>query len=173
LGFVGKIKKISFKPILGFPGHKKGSTHSIKACSFSETKVDDILWSIREIEKRGFTPYKDIALGPCEAMREHSYTIDPIGDIYKCAILSGRKEYAIGNIADNLTEVYFSPQNVSFMTIEMPDKCKECKYIPICGGGCRNGAISQKANINTICCEKEYFENVSTKIVISEACEKQ
>lgn len=168
MGFHDEIGKIAFKPILGFPGHKKQSAHLIKACTFSETNVDDIFWFIQEIEKRGFKPYKDIALGPCEAMREYTYTIDPSGDIYKCATLAGRKEYVLGNIDDDPTEVRFNSQNVAFMTVDLWKKCKECKFIPICGGGCRIGAILQKGDLDALCCEKEYFEKVSTKLVVSE-----
>ena len=140
----------------------------IEPCSFSETNVEDIFWLIQEIEKRGFKPIKDIALGPCESMREHTCTIDPSGDIYKCATLAGRKEYAIGNIDDDLVKIRFNPINVAFMTVDLWRKCKECKFIPICGGGCRIGAILQKGNPRAILCEKEYFEKVSTKLVVSE-----
>ncbi|MBT6690418.1 SPASM domain-containing protein [archaeon] len=168
MGFNDEIEKMSFKPILGFPGHKKQSVHSIKACAFSETNVDDIFWLIQEIEKRGFKPYKDIALGPCEAMRDHTYSIDPSGDIYNCVTLAGRKEYALGNIKDDPTEVRFNPLNVKIMTANLWRKCKDCKFVPICGGGCRVGAILQKGDTDALCCEKEYFEKVSTKLVISE-----
>ena len=173
LGFVGAIEKMLFKPILGFPGHKKGSTHSIKACSFSDTNVEDIIWAIKEIEKRGFTPYKDVALGPCEAMRENSFTIDPTGDLYKCAILSGRKEFSIGNIQDDSTEVLFSARNVASMTADVWKTCKDCKFVPICAGGCRNGALAQGKSIDAVCCEKEYFNKVATQLVASEACKEQ
>jgi len=168
MGFGDEIEKIAFKPILGFPGHKTWSSHMIEPCSFSETNVEDIFWLIQEIEKRGFKPIKDIALGPCESMREHTCTIDPRGDIYKCATLAGRKEYAIGNIDDDLVKIRFNPINVAFMTADLWRKCKECKFIPICGGGCRIGAILQKGSPSAILCEKEYFEKVSTKLVVSE-----
>jgi uncharacterized protein len=92
-----EIKEIAFKPILGFPGHETWSAHHIQACRFSETNVDDIFWLVNETEKRGFKPLKKIALGPCEAMREHTYIIDPTGEIYKCAAMVGRKEYSVGN----------------------------------------------------------------------------
>ena len=162
------IKEIAFKPILGFPSHERCSSYMINACTFSETKLDDILWLIQETEKRGFKPLKKIALGPCEAMREYNYTISPDGDIYKCAALAGRKKYAIGNVNSDPVDVYFSPQNVAFMTIDAWKLCKDCKFIPICGGGCRVGAISQKGDLNAILCEKPYFEKVSKKLVASE-----
>lgn len=168
MGFGDEIKEIAFKPILGFPGHEKESLHLIEACTFSETNLDDLLWLIRETEKRGFKPIKKVALGPCEAMREYTYTIDPTGDIYKCAAMAGRKEYAVGNIDNDSEEILFNPKNVAFMTADLWRKCKKCKFIPICGGGCRIGAILQKKDIYAISCEKEYFEKVSTKLVVSE-----
>ena len=91
MGFKDEIKEIAFKPILGFPNHEKKSIHKIKACTFSETNVDDFFWLVQETEKRGFTPMKKIALGPCEAVRDNSFTIDPSGGIYKCSAMAGRK----------------------------------------------------------------------------------
>ena len=167
-GFSDEIKEIAFKPILRFPGHEKRSAYPVKACTFSETKVDDILWLIQETEKRGFKPLKKIALGPCEAMREYNYTIGPDGDLYKCAALAGRNEFAVGNIANDPIENRFNPRNVDFMTVDAWQKCKECKFVPICGGGCRAGAITQKDNIFAILCEKEYFEKVTTRLIVSE-----
>ncbi len=163
-----EIVKMAFKPILAFPGHEKKSSYRIEACTFSETNVDDIFWLVQEIEKRGFKPYKDIALGPCEARREHTYSIDPSGDIYKCASLAGRKEYALGNIDDDPAQIRFNPNNVAFMTADPWRKCKECKFIPICGGGCRIGAILKKGDMGAVSCEKEYFEKVSKRLVASD-----
>jgi len=54
------------------------------------------------------------------------------------------------------------------MTAEPWRKCKKCKFVPICGGGCRLGAISLNGNMDSVACEKKYFENVSTKLVASE-----
>lgn len=168
VGFSDEIKEIAFKPILGFPGHEKRSAYPIEACTFAETKVDDILWLIQETEKRGFKPLKKIALGPCEAMREYNYTIGPNGDLYKCVALAGRNEYAVGSIENDPIENRFNPRNVDFMTADAWKECKECKFVPICGGGCRAGAITQKDNMFAIACEKEYFEKVTTRIIANE-----
>lgn len=162
------IKEIAFKPILGFPGHKEKSNHHIEACTFSETDVDVFLWLTKEVKKRGYKPYTRIRLGPCDAVRENSYTIDPSGNIYKCAAMAGRTELSIGNISDDYEKVFFSRQNVAFMTADPWKKCKMCKFIPICGGGCRLSAISTDDNINAVTCEKRYFEIVSTVLVKGE-----
>ena len=168
MGFTDEIKQIAFKPILGFPNHKKNSIHKIDACTFSETNVDDLYWLIQETEKRGFTPLKKIALGPCEAVRDNSFTIDPSGEIYKCSAMAGRKEYSVGNVNKDWEISSFNSVNVSFMTSDAWKNCMNCKFLPLCGGGCRLGAIMQKGNLDAISCEKEYFEKVLNKLIISE-----
>jgi len=168
LGFTDEIKEMAFKPILGFPNHENCSSHQIEACTFSETNVEDIFYLNTEIEKRGFNALKKIALGPCEAMRENSYAIDPSGLIYKCAAMAGRKEYSIGNIKNDDSNNFYTSNNIAFMTSDPWKKCKNCKYIPICGGGCRMGALLQSGDVSETSCEKEYFEKVTTKLIMSE-----
>ncbi len=162
------IKEIAFKPILGFPGYKEKSHHHIKACSFSETDVDVFPWLTNEVKKRGYKPYTRIRLGPCDAVRENSYTIDPSGYIYKCAAMAGRTELSLGNISDDSEKIFFSQQNIAFMTADPWKKCGRCKFIPICGGGCRLSALSTNDSISAVTCEKRYFERVSTALVKDE-----
>lgn len=168
LGFTNEIEKIAFKPILGFPNHKKNSIHKIDACSFSETNIDDFYWLVQETEKRGFNPMIKIALGPCEAVRENSFTIDPSGIIYKCSAMVGREEYSVGNVTKDWDSSSYNSVNVSFMTSDAWKNCMNCKFLPLCGGGCRLGSLMQKGKLDEICCEKEYFEKILSKLIISE-----
>jgi len=168
MGFKDEIKEFAFKPILGFPNHEKESIYKIEACTFSETNVDDIFWLVQETEKRGFTPMKKIALGPCEAVRENSFTIDPSGEIYKCSALAGREKYSVDNVNRDWDNASFNSVNVSFMTSDAWKNCMSCKFLPLCGGGCRLGALMQKGNLDAISCEKEYFEKVLNKLILSE-----
>jgi len=162
------FKKIAFKPILAFPGHKTSSAHAIEACTFAETNMEDFFWLITETEARGLPSYRKLGLGPCEAMRDYTYTIDPIGNLYKCAAMAGRKEFCIGNISDDLEDILFSPQNVAYMTSDAWRQCKKCPFVPLCGGGCRLGAVSASGSFDAIACEREYFERISTRFVASE-----
>jgi uncharacterized protein len=168
MGFKDGIKEIAFKPILGFINHEKNSEYKIKACSFSDTNVDDLFFLIKETEKRDFTPMKKIALGPCEAVRENSFSIDPSGEIYKCAAIAGRKQFSIGNVNKDWNKQSFDSVNVSFMTSDAWKNCLNCKFLPLCGGGCRLEVIMNEGSINEVSCEKEYFEKVLNKLIISE-----
>jgi len=168
LGFTpDDITDISFKPILSatnkLPVLNNGmdSGHS---CTFSDMKVSDIAWLHDEVEKRGFKNTIDgIAIGPCCATREHTFTIDPWGRVYKCPALVGREEFIIGDIKDSQT----THRNTQFMTVDLwrDPFCQPCSYRPICGGGCRGSSVTQSGDFGKIACEKPYFDNVAMELV--------
>lgn len=175
LGFTpDDIGDITFKPILA-PTNKlavlNNAMDSGHACTFSDMKVSDIVWLYDEVEKRGFKTTDHIAIGPCCATREHSYTIDPWGKIYKCPALVGREEYIIGDVHDSQTNY----RNIQFMTVDLwrDPFCQPCSYRPICGGGCRGSSVTQSGNFEKIACEKVYFENVAIELVKKEHVREQ
>lgn len=167
LGFTPEdIMDITFKPILA-PTNRlpvlNNSMDSGHTCTFSDMKVSDILWLREEVEKRGFKTKEGIAIGPCCATREHTYTIDPWGKIYKCPALVGREEYITGDIHDAQDNY----QNTRFMTVDLwrDPFCQPCSYRPICGGGCRGSSVTQSGDFGTIACEKPYFDTVALELV--------
>lgn len=165
---------VTFKPILAATGplpvlnNAMDSGHS---CTFSDMKVSDILWLYDEVTKRGFRTTEHIAIGPCCATREHSFTIDPHGKIYKCPALVGREEYITGDVGEH-PENY---KNTQFMTVDLwrDSFCQPCAFRPLCGGGCRGSSVAQSGDFQTIACEKPYFENVAMEIVKREAVQNQ
>ncbi len=160
-GFNGNLRRIGFKPIFSSLESAKRPGGSLTTCAFSDINVDDMLWLRRETEKRGFPCQGGIALGPCEAAREHAYTIDPLGRIYKCPGSAGMDEFVIGNINDD----QLNYRNTQFMTFDPCEICSGCSYIPLCGGGCRMGAYIKKGDFQDIACEKKYFDKATPEIV--------
>jgi uncharacterized protein len=161
------ITDITFKPILA-PTRAlpvlNNAMDSGHTCTFSEMNVSDILWLRDEVEKRGFRGLGDgIAIGPCCATREHAYTIDPHGKIYKCPALVGREEYITGDV----NAPQGNHRNTRFMTVDLwrDPFCEPCSYRPICGGGCRGSSVTQSGHFERIACEKPYFENVALELV--------
>lgn len=74
----------------------------------------------------------------CSADTENSFLIDCHGDMYKCWNDIGIKEYSIGNI---LSEQGFDgnvTRMIDYITFDptKDEECGECKYLPICMGGC-------------------------------------
>ncbi len=160
-GFSGHLKRVGFKPIFSSLEAAKRPASSLNTCTFSDIKVEDMLWLRRETEKRGFPCEGGIGLGPCGAAREYTYTIDPLGKIYKCPGSAGMDEFVIGDINDD--ELNY--RNTQFMTFDPCEICRDCPYIPLCGGGCRLGAYIKKGDFQDIACERKYFDKAASEIV--------
>ncbi|HUK55138.1 MAG TPA: radical SAM protein [Nitrospiria bacterium] len=175
LGFTpDDILDITFKPILAATNRLpvlNNAMDSGHACTFSDIKVSDIAWLHDEVGKRGFKTTDHVAIGPCCATREHTYTIDPWGSIYKCPALVGRKEFMIGDVREPET----NHRNTQFMTVDLwrDPFCQPCAYRPICGGGCRGSSVTQSGDFRKIACEKNYFENVALELVKKEYFNEQ
>lgn len=104
----------------------------------------------------------------CTADKINDFVIGPEGDIYKCWCDIGIKERSISNIMnqesnDNLA-LY-----MDYMSYDptLDEKCTECKYLPLCMGGCPHRRISDFE----VCSEQKYIldEYISecTKVILS------
>jgi len=154
-GFRGHIEELAFKPTLG----PNRAIHC-----FADCPSEDFLWLVDEIEQRGFRASQRIYLGPCEAQKAYSFTIDPYGELYKCPAFVGMPRYAVGNIKQTLlTDMYYR-----FMIREPQwwHRCQGCPYVPLCCGGCCYSAYLKGGDIGDIVCEKHYLEKVALKLVV-------
>ncbi len=85
--------------------------------------------------------YPQRSLVHCTAEGSHGYVIDPDGDLYKCWLDVGNKSLKCGSIDKPFL---VTAEYARWVLSELPQKCKECEYLPICCGGCaahrvRNG----------------------------------
>ena len=71
--------------------------------------------------------------GFCLAKSKHSLVIGADGSIYRCNECSLDKTKATGSISKGVecNEAYDY-----FMSINLPNECNECRFLPICQGGC-------------------------------------
>ena len=124
------------------------------------SNVGDMLFLIRETEKRGFKSGMGVSLGPCEVSKEYSYTIDPFGKIYKCGGFVGRKEFVIGD----LSKQGFNYKLAQFMTTDTWRG--DCRDVPICL--CAAAVVVLLRMLNTVifkrlhvivCILKRYLRN--------------
>lgn len=160
-GFNGDLERVDFRPIFSNFESMKLPHMTHKTCAFSDIQGEDILWLRDEVENRGFRAGEGVALGPCEACREYTYTIDPGGKIYKCPGFVGKEDFAIGNLQEDA----LNHRNTRFMTVDLWKRCKDCPYIPLCGGGCRSSAYVKDGDFEEVTCEKEYFQKVALELV--------
>ena len=125
-------------------GIVRGSTQACSAYSgncLSESIVGEVLsklWSKAEME--GFTLYTK----PfhrwiyCGLYADSQFTVTPNGELYKCWEHAGDEQHLMGNINENgnIDNIKYSFYDwMSHNPLEN-EECKECVYLPACGGGC-------------------------------------
>jgi len=121
------------------------------------------LWLYQEAKKRGFNIPQKFVAGPyCLATRIHSAVIEPNGDLRKCFITVGQKEFVFGNIFS--TNECYDP---NFDEFDYLKEClsKGCPFVPICGGGCRFQAYVSSGSLSKPYCQRKIIEKINKGLV--------
>lgn len=125
-------------------GIVRGLTESCSAYSnncFVEEEIGPVLYDLWDAaEKQGFfyniRPARHWMY--CGLYGDNQYTVTPDCEVYKCWEHAGEKEHCIGKLDENgnLTDIRFAFYDwMSHTPMECED-CKNCAYLPNCGGGC-------------------------------------
>lgn len=77
----------------------------------------------------------------CGASNDSFFVVDPDGYLYRCWNEVGRIEQSFGNIN---TGIGMNNENTKWMLLMTHDKCEECKFLPICSGGCPSRYFTNK-----------------------------
>ncbi|MDU7535568.1 MAG: radical SAM protein [Peptostreptococcaceae bacterium] len=137
----------------------KDACNSYSGQCFLEEDLGNVLeelWSI--LEKNGFKvyekPFKKYTF--CGLYGDAAFTITPNGDLYKCWEHVGNERHRIGKINNdgNVSETfaaYFEWMSRNPLNIE---ECKECVYLPACGGGCTSISFNNNGTYNAPGCYK-------------------
>lgn len=89
--------------------------------------------------------------GQCYACHYNSAVVDPLGNLFKCTVTMSDKSKKVGNLDEGLIN---SQNYYEWVDYNLPDECLNCKFLPICQGGCRAGYLG--------------YMNVSCKRIIPE-----
>ena len=119
-------------------------------CETSVEKLNDI------IEKNGYVvPQSFGRKAPCAMSCQNKFFIDCNLNVYKCELLLNHEECKVGHIeldgnfvksSGFYNQMAFSPFNFS--------ECKNCKFLPLCGGGCPATVYVNKNKKDGNVCEK-------------------
>lgn len=129
-------------------GHVEGNTDSSKDFAENCLSAEEFARVYADFENLLFsrslnTDYPMPTRMNCGADYLYSYVIDADGEMYKCLNDIGIKEKSIGNIGalEDISQLVQNPnQNYSKYLTWSPfdfEKCKRCKILPICLGGCQ------------------------------------
>lgn len=95
-----------------------------------------------EVLENGFEEYK-LTDHPC-SYATNNCTIKPNGEVVFCASLEDIKEAQLGNVKNKpLRDIWFSKKHMNFQKLKIKDliDCPNCKYVRVCGAGCRSNAV--------------------------------
>ena len=157
--------RVDFSPIQ--PALKGGKTlPAMQECARTSSQsqagiIEKIIDLKSEALQRGFKTQIEPNYNICGMdMDGCLLVIDPLGRIYTCPAFVGREGFEVGAIEDeDLTyDENLKPRQV-------PQECLNCKFFPICGGGCRYGAYLEYGDSRRILCDKDYFEKLTNKAI--------
>jgi len=83
----------------------------------------------------------------CAAVSPHSFVIEPDGNLHKCWSDVGDVNAYIGNIKE---PIELNPKLLQWLNYNPIDKnpgCGECKFLPICWGGCPYVYLKKQDNL--------------------------
>lgn len=93
---------------------------------------------------------------PCGTLTEWATVIGVEGEIYCCSGLAGVPEFQRGSI---FSEGQIpSSTHLRLLTEDVWRQCISCKYLPLCGGGCRVQALIRTGDAFKIDCQKDFFD---------------
>ena len=99
----------------------------------------------------------------CSAVLDSYLAIDPKGDVYKCMAAPNYSEHKLGSIDKNGELSNINYGSYCRWTLRDPlciEKCRECKFAPICGGGCALAAYEKHGTVNAPGCKTENLGDV-------------
>lgn len=142
----------------------------VKKTYGSCSSIDDVLldnqeqasFNIEQYSKYGITCSDFFPVrvgGECMARQIYGYLIDARGDIYKCWTDVGSTKEKVGNISN--TDSVNTTKLTKYLTgadVFDKQKCQDCFFLPVCGGGCPHLALKKLSgdkNINLCLVAKE------------------
>jgi uncharacterized protein len=89
-----------------------------------------------------------------EQCSDTNISVDPVGDVYACATLSGTAETCYGNIHDTDLETLMNgPTASGFRHRSTDPQCDRCRWQHVCHGGCQARAYKFFGDHN----ERDYY----------------
>ncbi len=130
-GWSEKVE-LYFSPVIAY---ENSSSETKKSC-FTYEEFNDI--SIELDQALVNNKLKDNITYPinffgCSALGVNSLVIDPEGNFCKCWHRINLPKYYVGNVYSGIS---LNKENMDWLMLDIPDKCKKCNTLPVCRCGC-------------------------------------
>lgn len=95
----------------------------------------------------------------CGYLTNRGYIVDSLGDVYKCGAAVGVQDRRIGTLdrqgrIQEVSHHYYDWMSRDPLTM---DECKNCKFLPACGGGCAGVAYDKHKTYRREDCREKYL----------------
>lgn len=126
---------------------------------FSEEELTTILpslWEEAAISKLANRPIPSRRWTYCGLYNDNAFTISPMGEVYKCWEMVGDLRHRIGKLDKDGSMIDIPTAFFDWMAIDPvnENQCGMCKYLPVCGGGCRMISYRKYNNYHAAGCAK-------------------
>lgn len=108
-----------------------------------------------EVYKRGYR-IPEIGPTPCAVEMDDAFTVNWDGGLYKCVTWAGHEAYRIGDLRQGISKG--SLENHYLWHWQQERECRECRYLPLCFGGCRYMAYQREGSMAKVDCRKPYYD---------------
>ncbi len=165
-----RLYELKFDPVMNrAEGDNPPADYTDGSMSVNEPWVIRAGTSLREeVLKRGYNTPK-ITPTPCQVEILDSFVVNFDGVIYKCPVFIGKKGFGIGDLRKGMTDYSDSHKLGTWKN----EECAECKYLPLCFGGCRYMSFVRDANINNVDCKRPYLDAALETLVKQDICYRQ
>jgi uncharacterized protein len=166
-GMTDHVAEIYFTPLFNYsPKRTLGQFQAddrrfFRASDFAEIEVG----LYQRAAELGFRmpDILDEPFSVCTAVRSNTMVVGPSGHIYKCYFDLDHADRAVGHVSLG-TEP--SARHLSWLNHEIArdDECKQCKFLPVCFGGCTKKWF-EGASKDTVCTPLRYNAEALMRVV--------
>jgi uncharacterized protein len=159
-----RLDPVQFAPVM--PRSGRAPRHGDAACAIPSDEpefVEASLFLREETLRRGF-PVDKVSMGVCTVELDDRIVVDRDGALYKCPAFMGWPEMAVGTLADGVRDHQESHRPGFWRN----DACLDCRYLPLCFGGCRLLPLLRTGKVDGPDCRKAFFETALERLVLQQ-----
>jgi uncharacterized protein len=155
---------VHFSPIMPKAGEGASPHHPGHCRSGAEPWLLEAGPALREEALRRGFPTVKLAMSACVVDFDNDIVVNFDGSIFKCPVFMGYPEMAVGSLTDGIGDYSKSHALDRWQN----DDCLECRYLPLCFGGCRYFAHQRGGTFTDLDCRRDYFDAVLEELVLQE-----
>jgi uncharacterized protein len=156
-----KICSVKFDPVAKVSEEFAPRDYHAGCATINEPWIAEAAVYLREeILRRGYRAHR-IMPAVCMMEFDDALVIDHDGGLYKCPGLIGRPDYMIGTLGIPQKDYGDSHALENWKNSE----CLECKYLPLCFGGCRQMTLVRNGSMQGLDCRKPFYDATLESLV--------